>query len=257
MSVGRDIISITSLSLRSSFLGQDLWGRSNKSQPLLLSLSIITDVESEAINDNLRLGESLNYGIVTKTIEKIVTELNLTSFKFSTTTTNNEISLEELAEILAFNILFLTNAPNISLKLFKERSLISSKSISIQITRNKLDYFTSTESSLVATLGNIQLSPHSINSRNDKFVINELRRSIILGLNPCERLEEQEVIVDLEFGLGKGEGEGEGTMNYVGGIRPGWKGWRTVVKALESVRTVSLSLSLDGEKMTLLTLLLY
>lgn len=215
----RDIISITDLSLRCPLLVNDLWGKPDKSQPLLVSLSIATDVQTEAIGDKLLEGESLNYGVVTKTIEKAVKTLSLPSIDRSS------ITLEELAEVLARDIIFLANAPNVSLQLSRPRALLSARSIAVHITRSSADYSTSV---INPKAGDYQLSANSFNSRNDKFVINELRRSIIIGVNDCERLDEQEVIVDIEFGTAD-------NMKYLGGLRSEWQGWRSIVKSVEAV----------------------
>jgi dihydroneopterin aldolase/2-amino-4-hydroxy-6-hydroxymethyldihydropteridine diphosphokinase/dihydropteroate synthase len=226
----RDIISITSLSLRSPVLLNDLWQKPNKSQPLFISLSISTDVEEEASTDSLLEGESLNYGTVTKTIEKVVSQLGTTSSPYPIGPTG--ISLEELAETLAKAIIFTSNAPNVSLQLSRPRALLTAASIAVHITRTRSDYCTQSitpspkahEYDLLAT---------STNPLNDKFVINELRRTIIIGLNACELVDEQEVIVDLEFAI-------DASMSHVSGIKTGWQGWRSVIKAVESVLFTSL-----------------
>ena len=217
----RDTISITALSLRSPDLEPDLWNRSAKSQPLLVSLSIETDVSSEATTDSL-LGESLNYGTVTKAIEAALDSLRVEAFG---KTAEQGIALEELAELLAKVVIFHANAPNVQLELSRPRALLSAESVSVRIYRQREDY----ERGATAALSQYRLARKSSNWKQDRLAVNGLRRSIIIGVNPCERVDEQEVIVDLEFGS-------EDMQAYNGSVRQGWRNWRGVVKSLESVR---------------------
>mgnify|MGYP001600782954 FL=1 len=207
----RDIISITALSLRTPCLERDLWHRPSKPQPLLLSLWISTSITSEASVDNL-LGGSLNYGFVTKALEKAVASLDPSS----------EIALEVLADHLAATVLFTANAPNVRIELTRPRALLSAAAIGVEIYRTHSDYLT--------TSSPYSLDLKSPNSPLDTFFVRSLRRLIIIGINACERLDEQEVIVDLSFSPST-------TMPFLGtAARPCWTAWRPVVKSLESVR---------------------
>lgn len=218
----RDIISISELSLRTQSLEKDLWNRSKKIQPLLLSLSISTDVSDEAVTDSL-LGDSLNYGTVTKAIEKFVKESedNL-----------DNLELEVLAELLCKVIIFIGKAPNVKLELTRPRALLTAESIGVEIYRTKSDYISinSTNSSLPS---DFTLSPNLTNPLSDKFFVRNLRRLIIIGVNACEREDEQEVIINLEFAAE------EMLIPYAGTGRVGWKGWRDVVRKVESVSLFS------------------
>lgn len=219
----RDRISIAALALQTPHLAPDLWLRADKQQPLLLDLEIDTDVADEASSDSL-LGESLNYGTVTKAIEAFVQQLSPSPAQ------NEGIQLEELAEDLARVVLFQANAPNVRLQLARPRALLTAESVAVHIYREKADY------ALVA--GRYALNPASGHPQQDTLVVNALRRTIIIGVNPCERIDEQEVIVDLEFGAE------QMSSPYTGAIRQGWKNWRTVVKSLESVSSLATRASL-------------
>lgn len=215
MAPPRDIISITGLSLRSSYLPLDLWQRPSKSQPLLCNVSIATSITSEASTDSL-LTDSLNYGTVTKAIEKAVAELK---------PEEGDLALEVLAELLARTIIFKASAPNVRLELYRPRALLSAESVGVEIYRQASDYLPPKSASPVDR----DLDPKSTSPFGDKLVVKSLRRLIVIGLNACERLDEQEVIVDLEFGAD------EMILPYAGLAREGWKGWKGVVKQVEEV----------------------
>lgn len=206
----RDRISITALQLRSAQVETDLWQRPAKEQPLVLSLAIETDVSEEATSDAL-LGGSLNYGTVTKAIEKCVRDL-----------TDPNLALEVVADRIAKVVLFNAHAPNVRLELARPRALLSAESVGVEIYRTRDDY--------QQVPHGYELDPASPNPSGDKLFVRALRKSIVIGVNACERVDEQEVIVDLEFGADEMIGP------YTGGVRVGWTGWRQVVKRVESVR---------------------
>lgn len=211
-----DLICITDLSLRTPALGVDLWQRSAKSQPLFLSLWIQTSVLAEASTDSL-LSSSLNYGSVTKAIEAFVSQL-------APAADEDGLPLETLAERLAQVVLFQANAPNVRLELTRPRALLSAESIGVQVSRTTADYESEPDSR-----GIYSLKQASQALASDKFFVRQLRRSIIIGINPCEREDEQEVIVDLEFW------NDDMMLRPWNGARLGWEEWRPVIKQLEAV----------------------
>lgn len=215
--MNRDEISVESLSLRCSKLSEDLWLREARDQPLFVTLAVSTDIQEEAGKDNL-LDDSLNYGKATKLVEGRIKSIN---------TESRTWALEELAEELAQTILFKSPAQNVNLSVVRPRALLQAESVTVSISRSRADY-------LPVESGQLrQLSPKSANSPRDRFAINKLRRSIVIGINACERLDEQEVIVEFEFGVPEEE-----MLTPWKGLAPreGWKGWRAVVKECEKVR---------------------
>lgn len=206
-----DVISITDLSLSSIRLAPDLWLREGKLQPLLVSISIFTDIKEEAQSDSL-LSDSLNYGTVTKCVEIGISNLE----------DRGAIgwNLEELSEYLIKLIIFECGAIDILLKLSQSRSLLTADSIGIISRRSRADYTLDSDSVPILNLD-------CEHFREDKFIITGLRRFIIIGINECERVDQQEVIVDLEFA--------SPMSNTI--IRQGWKNWRAVTKSLEAVRS--------------------
>lgn len=241
----RDQISITDLELRTEYLERDLWNRKLKLQPLNLNLKIKTTVIDEALTDSL-LEESLNYGKVTKVIEKVIKDLDSLipnqSIEGVEVVESKEIPLEVIGELLCKFIIFKGKAPNVELELTRPRALLTSKNIGIKLFRSKSDYLSPSPSSSSATTTPIEpqdyiLSPHSLSPSNDKFFITDLRRLIIIGVNDCERLDEQEVILNLEFSIPTLPQDMSSCIAYTGtGLgRIGWKGWREVIKKVESV----------------------
>lgn len=223
----RDLITVSDLELRSSSLQVDHWQRPSKEQPLVCTLSIRTDVDSEAEHDDL-LQDSLNYGTVTKEIEQFVAELDRTE---------QDLPLEFVAEEIAKVVLFRANAPNVHLSLRRPRALLTADCIGVSITRARSDYSQPRRDS--ASLGSqprpllsdYALLASSKNPLEDTFFVKGLRRYIIIGLNPCEREDEQEVIVDLDFYAESHE--------MINNARVAWSGWRGMVKQLENVSAAS------------------
>ncbi|KAL8278644.1 hypothetical protein RQP46_008936 [Phenoliferia psychrophenolica] len=228
-----DTISISELQLRSSSLPTDLWQRAQKEQPLVLSLSISTSVASEASLDSLQ-SDSLNYGTVTKCIEAYVAQLS-----------TDDLALEVLADQLAKVILFDANAPNVRLDLARPRALLSAQSVAVEIYRTRADY------PLTQDGTTRQLDPASLNPAGDKLCVRQLRKSIIIGVNPCERVDEQEVLVDLEFGTDE-----MAPGPYTGGVRQGWVAWRQTVKSVESHLAATQPLTIEAITTSIASLVL-
>jgi len=228
----RDLIVVTDLELRTPYLQVDHWQRPSKEQPLVCTLSIRTDVDQEAQQDNL-LQDSLNYGTVTKAIESYIANLPPPLKEEEEEGTPLEVLAEEIAKV----VLFKASAPNVRLELRRPRALLTADSVGVTIYRSRSDYsssssklpLSSSTSSPPSSLDQYTLLSTSTALQKDILFVRGLRRYIIIGLNPCERLDEQEVIVDLEFSAPPDE------MRLANGARAGWFGWRSMVKQLESV----------------------
>ncbi|KAK4052540.1 trifunctional dihydropteroate synthetase [Microbotryomycetes sp. JL221] len=218
---GRDLIQITDLSLRTSVLSNDLWQRpAPRDQPLLLSLTITTDVDAEADTDSLGT-ESLNYGSITKAVEKLVAGLPLSLEQGEQTS----IAIEEIAERIATTIIDKCHAPNVELELVAPRVLLSAEAVGVRIYRSKS--FT--------------------NAERDQFIVRNLKRQIIVGLNPPERVDEQEVLVNLA--CSPDDDDMLTALKTQKGGRVAWSAWRHMVKQVEA----HLSTSAAGTIETLTT----
>jgi len=226
-----DVIRVTDLELRTASLGVDLWQRPSKHQPLVCSLDIRTSVRSEATEDNL-LTDSLNYGTVTKAIERHIAHLPAPS------SDHDELPLEQLAEDLCHVVLFHASAPNVRLELRRPRALLTAEAVGVVLSRSRSDYTASPSppssppsSAPPSSSPTYTLRPDAPSLAHDTLFVRALRRQIIIGLNPCERLDEQQVIVDLEFGP-----DTMAMTRLPNGARAGWAHWRKAVKQVEQVR---------------------
>ncbi|GAA5962191.1 hypothetical protein JCM3765_003893 [Sporobolomyces pararoseus] len=227
----RDLIQVTDLELRTRYLNCDHWQRSFKEQPLICTLSIETSISSEAEQDNLSQ-TSLNYGTVTKTIENFISQLE------EPEQGEEGYSLEFLGEELSKVILFKANAPNVLLELRRPRALLSADSIGVSLYRSRSDYSQGEEG--------FKLLPNFESFKKDYFFIRGLKRFIIIGLNDCERLEEQEVLLDFDFYSNQSEYEMlSTTTTNTTTRRVGWSGWREMVKKLESHLSSSKPLTIE------------
>ncbi|GAA5978007.1 hypothetical protein JCM5350_006296 [Sporobolomyces pararoseus] len=241
----RDLIQVLDLELRTPYLSSDHWHRSIKEQPLICSLSIETSISLEAEQDNL-LNDSLNYGTVTKLIELYVSQLQKpTQGEGEEAQEGCYYSLEFLAEELSKVILFKANAPNVKLELRRPRALLSADSIGVSIFRSRKDYKTPTSSSSSSSpLSEFTLLPSFTSFKQDTFFIRGLRKSIVIGLNDCERLEPQPVILDFDFYSNQSRYEMI-MLNRSVTTRVGWGGWRNVVKQLENHLETSKPLTVE------------
>ncbi|BGP24100.1 folic acid synthesis protein [Rhodotorula toruloides] len=242
-----DVIRVTDLVLRTPALAPDHWQRSHKDQPLVCSLEIHTHVDDEADTDNL-LADSLNYGTVTKHVERHVRELTVSS-----SAGEGELSgipLEVVAEQLAKVVIFRAKAPNVRLELRRPRALLAADSIGVVLSRSRSDYSVPSSDSPSDSLDTYILLSTATSFANDTLFVRELRRQVIIGLNPCERLDEQEVIVDLEFAAP------EDGMIASNGARMGWLGWRGAVKRAEDHFSKTEPLTIESICVSLSSLLL-
>ncbi|GAA5845109.1 hypothetical protein JCM9279_005436 [Rhodotorula babjevae] len=254
-----DVIRVTDLELRTASLGVDLWQRPSKPQPLVCSLDIQTSVRSEATEDNL-LTDSLNYGTVTKAIERHIAHLAPPSS--STSSPDDHLPLEQLAEQLCHVVLFQASAPNVRLELRRPRALLTAEAVGVVLSRSRSDYTasppspppSSSSSSSTTTSSSTPtyiLRPDAPSLAHDTLFVRALRRQIIIGLNPCERLDEQEVIVDLEFGP-----DTMAMTRLPNGARAGWAHWRNAVKQVEQHLSASGPLTIEHIVTSLSSLLL-
>ncbi|GAA5827441.1 hypothetical protein JCM3770_005838 [Rhodotorula araucariae] len=240
----QDLIAVTDLQLRTPRLGCDHWQRPAKDQPLVCSLAIRTAVDHEADSDSL-LKDSLNYGTVTKAVERHVAALAPSS-----PGDDNEIPLEQLAEQLCKVVLFSACAPTVRLELRRPRALLTADAVGVVLSRSRSDYTAPPSTGTEPSPLDYTLRPDAPSLAGDTLFVRALRRLIVIGLNPCERLDEQEVIVDLEFAAD--------TMNIrlANGARAGWADWRKTVKQVEQHLSTSGPLTIEHVVTALSSLIL-
>ncbi|GAA5991880.1 hypothetical protein JCM10908_002253 [Rhodotorula pacifica] len=258
-----DVIAVTDLQLRTPHLEPDLWQRPHKEQPLVCSLQVETSIESEADVDNL-LADSLNYGAITKAIERHV-ERGLTLVADQEEQEEGEeegLPLEVIAERLARIVLFECHAPRVNLQLERPRALLTAAAVGVSIHRTRDDYFPPTDPQDATSA---RLRKEATNPNDDSLYIRGLRRLIIIGLNPGERIDEQEVLVDLEFKHAN-VGPSSAAVNksdpsmlpstIANKARPGWRGWRGAVKRVEQHLSASRPLTIEHLVVSLASIIL-
>lgn len=211
----RDVVSVTGLQLRTAALEADLWQRTAVDQPVVCSLAVECDVLAEAEHDRL-LADSLNYGAVAKALQAHVARLDLESDPAAPAPA---VALEVLAEQLARVVLVECHAPNVALQLERPRALLSAEAVGVKIYRTRTRGPADDAAAVVTAVAEVP----------DSLYVRRLSRQIIIGLNPQERLDEQTVLVDLEF-------TADPTDTLLADMpRPGWRGWRGAVKRVENV----------------------
>ncbi|KAF3923183.1 hypothetical protein ABW20_dc0109266 [Dactylellina cionopaga] len=154
-----DFIIVNDLTLP-AITGHDAWHRP-KLQPICVSLRIKTSVGLAGSTDHL--AHSINYGTVCKAAAKALQEKNYDS-------------LEHLAETLAGIVLGdELRGEWISVKVEQLKSLLRADAAGLEIVRRK----------------------DGVREVQDKVLIKNLKVATIIGVNDCERLERQQVIINL------------------------------------------------------------
>ncbi|PWN43669.1 Dihydropteroate synthase [Ceraceosorus guamensis] len=201
-----DRIIIEQLSLRAQ-VGVDAWGR-RKFQPLLLDVSVHTDVSSAGRTDHLPF--SIHYGILVKELETF-------------TDGKAFASVDSLIEELAKVCIFICKAPRVTLTLEKPRALLHAAAAGLTISRTAADYAAPKSSPNASQVSAAELftwpadKDQQASSRlrhsmtlldcrdtsgwQDSIVIRRLNISTILGVNAWERVDRQVVTFDLDVKL--------------------------------------------------------
>ncbi|KAI5776381.1 Dihydropteroate synthase-like protein [Geopyxis carbonaria] len=161
---GRDLIFVRSLNLKAT-TGVDGWQRP-KPQPILLSLWLKTSVALAGSTDHLPY--SIHYGIVCKTVSQLVENGQFNS-------------LEHLAEAVCRHAL----GPElggewVKVAIEKPRALLRADAAGISIVRRK------------DAAGAVVAGPE-----DDRVTVKDLRLVTIIGVNPWEREERQNVVISL------------------------------------------------------------
>ncbi|KAF3122433.1 trifunctional dihydropteroate synthetase [Orbilia oligospora] len=172
-----DFIAVNELALP-AIVGLDGWHKP-KLQPLLVSLRIKTSVGLAGSTDHLI--HSINYGTVCKKALEIVQK---TQF----------VSLEHLAETLAAKVLGdELRGQWVYIKVEQPKTLLRADSAALEIVRRK----------------------DGVQETQDKVYIKNLRIATIIGINDCERLERQQVIVSLTLYKPSAQTESAKTNGHV------------------------------------------
>lgn len=148
-----DSVYVRGLEVRAC-CGLDAWGR-RTTQPVRITARASLDISAAGKRDNLP--DSLNYGTLTRTLERVSTARAFDS-------------VVDLAEALAAACTGECHAPHIALEVHAQRALLHAKSVGAHLAR-----------------------PGDAH----ELVIDALRVSCIIGIHPWEREARQDVVITL------------------------------------------------------------
>ncbi|EST08490.1 Dihydroneopterin aldolase/epimerase domain protein [Kalmanozyma brasiliensis GHG001] len=201
-----DIIVVKRLEVR-MIVGVDNWERV-QAQPVTIDARVHTDVSQAGKSDHLP--HSIHYGILVKQLEAHCAD-------------HRYRSLEALAEGLAKVCIFVLHAPKVTLNVEKPRSLLHAASAGVQIARTSADYMLGETHPIPANidptqhLDELRLLPSSTLALDDKVIVRDLIINTIVGVNPWEREDKQDVKLNLVVysGLSRARNSTAGLVDVV------------------------------------------
>lgn len=200
-----DIIYLRNLQL-SAVIGPDAWNRPDKPQPIVLSLQLQFDTTSAGSSDDIK--NTFSYGQICKDVTAKLDGKTFTSIDHLTS------DLAGLAD----------NWPGETLKL---QAMAPKGMLRVEGGFGREFDLRRVESK---THGWKSLSWHV---GSHEWVIKGLRLACIIGVNPHERLEKQNLSIDLRI-----QGEAE-VADYTLQIKGGFETWRRLIKRLCDVGSPS------------------
>ncbi|GAK63167.1 dihydropteroate synthase [Moesziomyces antarcticus] len=220
-----DIIVVKKLEVR-MIVGVDNWERV-QAQPVTIDARVHTDVSMAGKSDHLP--HSIHYGILVKQLEA-----HCAAHRYR--------SLEALAEGLAKVCLFVLHAPKVTLNVEKPRSLLHAASAGVQIARTRDDYMLADASPVPAdldaaahNLDELRLVPSSTLALEDKVIVRDLIINTIIGVNPWEREDKQNVKLNLVIysGLSRAKESLNSTVGVVDVVNR-QHNYRTIVRSISA-----------------------
>ncbi|MCJ1464617.1 trifunctional dihydropteroate synthetase [Pseudocyphellaria aurata] len=193
-----DLIYLRNLQL-SAVIGPDAWNRPDKPQPIVLSLQLQFDITSAGSSDDIK--NTFSYGQLCKDVTAKLDGKAFTSIDHLT------LDLASLAD----------NWPGETLKL---QALAPKGMLRVEGGFGREFFLRRVESK---THGLKSLSWHV---ESHEWVVKGLKLACIIGVNPHERLEKQNLSIDLRI-----QGEAEIT-DYTLQIKGGFETWRRLIKRL-------------------------
>ena len=193
-------------------VGLDAWNRPGKPQPIMLTLKLMIDTTSAGTSDEI--AHTFSYGQMCKDVDVL--------------SDGHFRSLDDLTSNLA-RIALAKQWPGESLEI----SLLAPKALL------RVEGGLGREVTFRKQWMEIGAAKQQIWGRERQtWLVKQLKVACIIGVNPHERLEKQQVTINLEFlgQLGKDEGDGEEQD------REGRGSWATLVSRVCSVRFLSLLL---------------
>ena len=217
-----DIIAVKKLQVR-MIVGVDNWERV-QAQPVTIDARVYTDVSKAGKSDHLPY--SIHYGVLVKQIEA-----HCANHRYR--------SLEALAEGLAKVCIFILHAPKVTLNVEKPRSLLHAASAGVQIARTPADYVLGDGQPIpfdidpARHLDQLRLSPSSTLALDDKVIVRDLIINTIVGVNPWEREDKQNVKLNLVVysGLSRAKEAHNSTAGIVDVVNK-QHNYRTIVRSI-------------------------
>ena len=197
-----------------AIIGPDAWNRPGKSQPIVLTLKLLFDTTSAGTSDEI--AHTFSYGQMCKDI----TTLSEGCFRNIDDLTSNLVSIALAKKWPGKSLQISVVAPKALLRV--------EGGLGREVTVRKRW----TESKAVKQVV-WDLERHA-------WRVTGLKVACIIGVNPHERLEKQQVTIDLEI-LGE---SGKAEEDYRGKTEEGRSPWATLVSRVCSVSQGSFSLSL-------------
>ena len=176
-----DIISLRNFHM-TSVIGLDAWNRPNKSQPIVLTLKLLTDTTPAGISDEI--AHTFSYGQMCKD----ATVLSDGIFR----------SIDDLTDSLV-GIVLAKNWPGETLHI----SCNAPKAL-LRVEGGLGRNITLRRKQVENEATNIQ----SWNCERQSWLVKDLKVACIIGVNPHERLEKQQVAISLEILSEHGKDEG-------------------------------------------------
>lgn len=206
-------------------VGVDNWERVQP-QPVTIDARVHTDVSKAGKSDHLP--HSIHYGVLVKQLE-------------AHCAAHRCRSLEALAEGLAKVCIFVLHAPKVTLNVEKPRSLLHAASAGVQIARTRSDYLLAngspipSESDPTQQLDELRLSPTSVLALDDKVIVRDLIINAILGVNPWEREDKQDIKLNLIVysGLSRAKEAHNNTAGHVDVVNK-QHNYRTIVRSISA-----------------------
>eukprot|EP01135_Chromosphaera_perkinsii_P003874 Nk52_evm10s260 gene=Nk52_evmTU10s260 len=165
-----DMIIVNDLVVR-TFSGVERWERVKK-QNMIINLWLHCSTKLSCEEDSLK--NSFNYGTISKLVCAYCEE---SSFK----------SIEALALSIARLITVERKVPKVTVRVSKPTGLIQAKCASIEITRRVEDFTDTTEEHVMSGI---------LDKMTDKIIIQDLHVYAIIGLNPWERENKQNLYIN-------------------------------------------------------------
>eukprot|EP00160_Parvularia_atlantis_P021559 Unigene9393_Nuclearia_a/m.28681 Unigene9393_Nuclearia_a/g.28681 ORF Unigene9393_Nuclearia_a/g.28681 Unigene9393_Nuclearia_a/m.28681 type:complete len:763 (-) Unigene9393_Nuclearia_a:31-2319(-) len=170
-----DVILVERLLVR-GVVGVDNWERQKK-QDIVVHLVIYADIGRAGATDDV--AHTINYSDVTKVVVDFV---EASQYK----------SVEGLAEGIAQTCLVRFELQAITVRVEKPRALLNAAAAGVEITRAR-------DSQTFRPFAELRVDDRGVYHSEDRVFISDMRVRLIVGVNPPEREEKQDVIVNLSM----------------------------------------------------------